>query len=185
MEIINKLNNKIKFLLKYYIKFQGDIISYLRYTGVRIGQDCELLNKSENYGSEPWLIEIGNNSTISSGVFFITHDASSRLFRNNLPNSSIYGNQFGKIRIHDNCFIGINSIILPNVQIGPNSIVGAGSVITKDVPPNTVVAGIPARRISTVDEYIEKYIKKMVPIISNDRQNLRKELTKYFWGQER
>lgn len=49
--------------------------------------------------------------------------------------------KFGRITIHDNSFIGVNSIIQPDVEIGPNAIVADGSVVTKNILPNTVVAG--------------------------------------------
>ncbi len=176
-----------KFLqfFKYYIVHRGNLVKYLRTQGVKIGEKCQLLNRPLNYGSEPWLIEIGNKVTITYGVFLITHDASSRLFRESLPESSPFGNRFGSIRIHDNCFVGVNAIILPDVSIGPNSIVGAGSVVNSDVPPNTVVAGVPARPICSLDEYKEKYLSKSVPIKSKNREDLRKELTIHFWGVER
>jgi acetyltransferase-like isoleucine patch superfamily enzyme len=150
--------------LKYYVVFKGNRTKYLRSLGVKIGNDCQILNRPINYGSEPWLIEIGNRVTVTNGVFLLTHDASSRLFRESLTGSSKFGNRFGTVRVLDNCFIGINSIILPGVTIGPNSIVGAGSVVVKDVPPNTVVAGVPAREISDLEDYIKKYQERMVPI---------------------
>ena len=53
----------------------------------------------------------------------------------------------------DNSYIGVNCIILGNVTIGPNSIVGAGSVVTKDMPPNVAVAGNPGKFIKTIEEY--------------------------------
>jgi len=182
MQIIPR---RILTLLKYYLLYKGNLVNYLRYLGVRIGENCELWNLPEDYGSEPWLIEIGDQVTITAGVRFITHDASSRLFRKTLPDSSLYGNRFGRIHVLDNCFIGINSIILPGVKIGPNSIVGAGSVVVKDVPPNTVVAGVPSRMIGSLNEYIERYKEKIVPIKSKNRKDLRRELTLYFWGEER
>ena len=182
---MKKIVEKIWFLFQFFIVYKGNLVNYLRHQGVRIGANCQLLNKVDNYGSEPWLIEIGNHVTLTSGVFLLTHDASSRLFRKSLPSSSPFGNRFGAIRILDNCFVGVNSIILPGVTIGPNSIVGAGSVVVKDVLPNTVVAGVPASQKATLDEYIEKYKQKMVPIVSTDRKELRNELTLYFWGEER
>jgi acetyltransferase-like isoleucine patch superfamily enzyme len=172
-------------LFRYYVLFGGNLIDYLRHQGVKIGEHCQLLNVAASYGSEPWLIEIGNDVTVTAGVFLVTHDASSRLFRKALPNSSPYGNRFGRIKIFDNCFIGVNSIVLPGVTIGPNSIVGAGSVVVKDVPPRTVVAGVPAHVMCTLDEYIEKYKERMIPVKSRTRDDLRRELTLYFWGEER
>ena len=56
----------------------------------------------------------------------------------------------------NNVFIGSNSIILPNIRIGSNVIIAAGSIITKDIPDNSVVAGVPARVIETFDNYLEK-----------------------------
>lgn len=53
-----------------------------------------------------------------------------------------------KIKIGNNCWIGGNSIIGPGVTIGDNSVVGTGSVVIKDVPPNVVVAGNPARIVN-------------------------------------
>jgi acetyltransferase-like isoleucine patch superfamily enzyme len=60
------------------------------------------------------------------------------------------------IEIMDNVFIGCNSTILGGVTIGNNVVVAAGSVVTKDVPPNSVVAGNPAKVIESFDDYINK-----------------------------
>ncbi len=182
---IKNIFKKIFEQIKYYLVYRGNKVKYLRSMGVKIGDFCQILNHPHNYGSEPWLIEIGNKVTITYGVFFLTHDASSRLFRESIPGSSPFGNRFGAIRVQDNCFIGVNSIILPGVSIGPNSIIGAGSVVVKDVPPNSVVAGVPARVISSLEEYIKKYEERMIPISATNREDLRKELTQYFWGEVR
>lgn len=181
-----KINlEKILDQIKYYVFFRGNKIKYLRSKGVKIGVNCQILNRPYNFGSEPWLIEIGDNVTITNGVFLVTHDGASRLFRKTISNSSPYGNRFGTVKVLDNCFIGINSIILPSVTIGPNSIIGAGSVVVKDVKPNSVVAGVPAGFVSNLDDYIEKYKGKMIPINSKNRKDLRRELTQYFWGEVR
>ena len=62
----------------------------------------------------------------------------------------------GRIEIKENCIISINSVILPGVTIGPNVLVAAGSVVNKDVPPNTCVAGNPARYYGKFSDLIEK-----------------------------
>jgi len=63
---------------------------------------------------------------------------------------------FGRVTIGDNCFIGERTIILKGVHVGDNCIIGAGSVVTKDIPDNCVAAGVLARVISTVEDW---YIK--------------------------
>ena len=79
-----------------------------------------------------------------------------------------------------------NSIILPNVTIGPNSVVGAGAVVSKDVPPNTVVAGVPARAICTMDEYKKKCVKKWKTLnIKGPRETWKEQLIEYFWKNEK
>lgn len=105
--------------------------------------------------SDPKLIKFHNNVVVTSGVLFITHDVTNYML-NALRTDHFYKYYSGCIEIMDNVFIGSNSIILPNIKIGSNVIIGAGSVITKDIPDNSVVAGNPARIISSFDEYIKK-----------------------------
>jgi acetyltransferase-like isoleucine patch superfamily enzyme/O-antigen/teichoic acid export membrane protein len=183
--LLRVLARDIKAGFLRYVVFRGNKIAYLRHLGVRIGKDCDILNTVKNFGTEPWLIEIGQRVTLAEGVLLYTHDGANRVFRDRLPNSSRWGNRFGTIRILDNCFIGANAIIMPGVQIGPDSIVGAGSVVTNDVPPQTVVAGVPAQFLCSLDEYIERYQHKMIPITATDRRELRRELTHWLWGETR
>ena len=63
---------------------------------------------------------------------------------------------FCPITIGDNVHIGWNAIIMPNVHIGNNVVIGAGAVVTKDIPDNSVAVGVPAHVIQTTDEYRKK-----------------------------
>jgi acetyltransferase-like isoleucine patch superfamily enzyme len=183
--VFNGIHRRINFFLTYYVHCRADSVEYLRFLGVRIGHGCSIYTTAHNFGTEPWLIEIGNNVTLGQGVLLITHDGTSRLFRDRLPGMSPFGNRFGTIVIRDNCFIGNNAILLPGIEIGPDSAVGAGSMVTKTVPPRTIVVGNPARLIKTLDEYMEGYLQRMIPLQATDRDALRKELTRKLWGHER
>ena len=100
---------------------------YARTIGVSIGEYCKL-NGSPEWGSEPWLISIGNHSEISFDCVFITHDGSTWVFRDEEKFKNII--RFGKITIGEYVFIGARSTILPGVSIGNKSIIAAGSVVT-------------------------------------------------------
>ena len=153
---------------------------YFRKKGYYVGENNRIYIR--DFGSEPYLVKIGNHCTITSGVSFVTHDGAAWIFREEIPGLNV----FGKIEIKDNCFIGINSIILPDVTIGPNSVVGAGAVVTKDVPPNTVVAGVPARRICSVEEYKEKCIKRWKALnLQGPRETWEKQLIEHFWKNKK
>ncbi len=104
--------------------------------------------------SDPHLIKLHNNIIVTSNVTFVNHDVF-HVGLNHLNKGHFDYNQNG-IEIMDNVFIGCNSIILGNVRIGPNVIVGAGSVVTKDIPPNSVVVGNPARVIGTFEDFLKK-----------------------------
>ena len=108
-----------------------------------------------NFGSEPYLISLGDNVRISSNVNLITHDGGTWAFRNYYEDMQNVV-KFGSIRVGDGTFIGAGSTIMPGVTIGRHAVIGAGSVVTKDVPDETVWAGVPARQICTLREYAER-----------------------------
>lgn len=97
------------------------------------------------------MITIGSNCALTKGVKIFTHGGA-RVARRKYPNYDV----FGMVEVGDYCYIGTNSLIMPGVKIGNGSMVAAGSVVTKSVPPNMVVGGNPARILCTVDEYIER-----------------------------
>ena len=115
-------------------------IKYLRKQGVKIGQDCRIYSMS--FSTEPFLIEIGNNVAISAGTEFITPDGSVVIFK---KDKEIDGQVFGKIKIGNSVFFGINCLILYNTTIGNNCVVGAGSVVRGQFPDDSVIFGNPAR----------------------------------------
>jgi len=160
--------------LKLRYGSQETVIRTLRAMGLQIGERCRIY--TSNFGTEPWLIRIGDHVCISNDVTFVNHDL-------NWPFQDKYESLtgFGTIEIRDNCQIGVRATILPRVVIGPNAIVGACSVVTKDVPPNTLVAGNPASVICTLDAYEEKCRERHLDI-PKDRNAARTFLARHFWG---
>ena len=108
-----------------------------------------------DFGTEPYLIRIGDHVTVSFDVCFITHDGATWVFREIHPDCRDI-TRYGPIRIYDNVFIGARAVIMPNVSIGPNSIVAAGAIVTRDILPNMVYGGVPAKPIMSLDEYVQK-----------------------------
>ena len=126
--------------------------------GLMVGKNCDI-DPSVFFGSEPYLITIGNHVRITKNVQFVTHDGGMWVLRN--MGIAKNGDKFGKIVIKDNVNIGWNSVIMPGVTIGNNVVVGLGSIVTKDVPDNTVVAGVPAKEICSIEEYFKKNISNI------------------------
>lgn len=111
---------------------------YARHVGVVFGKECRFIGRTD-WGTEPYLITIGNHTEISFGCSFVTHDGSIWCFRDKEKYKGI--SRFGRITIGNNCFIGCKTIILPGVEIGNNCIVGAGSLVNKSIPNGEVWGG--------------------------------------------
>ncbi|HWF45873.1 MAG TPA: acyltransferase [Bryobacteraceae bacterium] len=118
-------------------------VSGLRRRGARIGEECLIC--TSHFSTEPYLIEIGNRVAIAAGTKFVTHDGLAHLLRRRDPEIQI----FGRIRVGSGTFIGLDCIILPGITIGENCIIGAASVVTHDIPDDSLACGNPARIIGT------------------------------------
>lgn len=131
--------------------------AFARSLGVRLNGKVTFYGMNRGmFGSEPWLISLGDNVFITSGVQFVTHDGGTLILRKEIPDLE----WTAPISVGNDVYLGLRALILPGVTIGNRCIIAAGSVVTRNVPDNTVVAGVPARRISSVDEYMEKMKKK-------------------------
>lgn len=126
-------------------------VKYARKVGVNMKGEVHAYGKIL-WGTEPWIIALGDNVHITDGVKFITHDGGTLLFRDQVPDLEVTK----PIVLGDNVYIGNNVIILPGVTIGSNVVIGAGAIVSRDIPDNSVAAGVPARVIKSADEYLEK-----------------------------
>ena len=128
--------------------------------------------------NEPFLLELHNNVSIAANVTFITHDILHYVFNSD---GTTHGGdiklKLGKIEIFDNVFIGANSTIIYNTKIGPNVIIAAGSVVTKDIPEGSVVGGNPARVIGDYYSVREKYLNNNAPSFKDGYD----KIEDFFW----
>lgn len=161
-------------------------IKWLRKTGVSVGRDSVVFDPLNTIidTQNPKLIRMGNNVRITSGCKILTHDFS----------SSVIGGKYGEcigalgtVEIGDNVFLGMNSIILRNTKIGDNVIIGAGSVVSGFVESDSVYAGVPAKKISSLEDFYQKRknkvefeIKKVISKIdTSDKTELWRYLREY------
>ncbi len=127
--------------------------------GLKVGEGTILVG-DQSFGSEPFLIKIGDNCLITDGVKFITHDGSIQvpLISDGLNVEDVYSKKstFGRINVGDNVFVGVGSIILPSTNISRNSIVAAGSVVKGSFESGVVIGGNPAKVICSLEEYYSR-----------------------------
>lgn len=144
-------------------------IKYLKKQGVKVGEGTVFYEPSSNIidVQNPELLMLGDNVRITAGVKILTHDYSWSVITGG------YGECVGGVaptQIGNNVFIGVDSIITAGVTIGDNVIIGAGSVVTKDCQSNSVYAGVPARKIMSLEEF---YIKRKKEAPNNISKILR------------
>ena len=137
-----------QFLVRKGIHIIGNLLRfikcmYLRSTGVKIGHNT-MISLRAKIDVRRGQVIIGNNCHITYGCVILSHDGSARQI-----DSSDDGN--GTVFICNNVFLGVNTVVLRNVKIGDNSVIGAGSVITKDIPANVVAAGNPAKIVRDLE----------------------------------
>lgn len=109
-----------------------------RRRGVKIGKNVFIGPLVILDYSFPNFISIEDNVTISGRNYILTHSVPPKLFQKE------FDSYVAPVKIERNAWIAIGAMILPDVTVGEGSIVAAGSVVTKDVPPNTIVSGVPA-----------------------------------------
>lgn len=152
---MKKIISILKTHLRKYYNGNDAFIKQLRKQGAIVGNNVQIIDKFK-FLYEPWyanLLEIEDGVIISAGVRLVSHDSSYTNIVGDLPI------KYGKIVIKKNSYIGVNSIILCGVTIGENSLIGAGSIVNKNIPGNSVAAGNPIKVISTLQDGVAKYKK--------------------------
>ena len=126
------------------------------------------------------LISFGNNVWVASDVLLVTHDAIHHML-NYCVKDGDYQENVGCIDIQDNVFIGSNTTILPDVCIGPNTIIAAGSLVNKSIPGNGVYGGVPAKYIGSFDDFFKKRAKEPKIKLEKIKGNLTSEAVETVW----
>ena len=158
-------------------RVRRDPVRFARSLGVRVGDDCRFIATTvTSWGSEPYLITIGDHVTLTAGVRLITHDGAVWPFRRDHPEID----RFGPITIEDDCFLGLGAMVLPGVTIGASSVVGAGAIVHRDVPARSVVAGVPARVVCSIDDYWAKHASSFLHIRGRTEADKRRILLEHF-----
>lgn len=121
--------------------------------GMRLGSDVWLPASTWIDTGFCYLIAIGDHCGFGEQCIILAHDAQMDEF--------LDAGRIGRVVIHESCHIGARTVVLPGVEIGPRTIVGANSVVAKTLPPDSVCAGNPARFICTLDEYLEKHRERL------------------------
>jgi maltose O-acetyltransferase len=121
----------------------------LRALGMHIGKDVWLPASTWIDTSHCFLIRIEDHCGFGEECLILAHDAQMDEF--------LDAARIGRVVFHESCHIGARSVILPGVELGPRTIVGAQSVVSRSLPPDTVCAGSPARVVCSLEEYLAKH----------------------------
>jgi acetyltransferase-like isoleucine patch superfamily enzyme len=157
---MSKISDLISRLLEKIFRLDSRLyISFLRKKGVTIEEGTTFFGNVTVDIQRPCLVEIGRNCNLSDGVFIITHGYDWSVLREKYE--EVLGSS-GKVVLEDNVFVGINALILKGVRIGRNTIIGAGSIVTNNIPANCVAAGNPCKVIMTLEEYYNKRKKHYI-----------------------
>ena len=155
------LKNFVKLFIiqKANVSYESKL-KYLRKLGVKIGDKTRLNCLVTAFGTEPYLITIGQDCLIAAGVQFFTHDGGVKVLSDLNYFSGQRMDSIAPIVIGNNVYIGTGAYIMPGVTIGDNCVIGAATVVTKDIPSNSCAVGVPARVIKTIDEYYQSSVEK-------------------------
>lgn len=156
----NKITN---FRLRLARKDPKRFVAFLKSKGCKIGDNLWVTPRVDTVSidvTRPSLVEIGDNVRINRNFTLLTHDGGFYVLLNKYHE---FIPQSGKVKIGNNVYFGRNCSVFKGVTIGDNCIIGFGSVVTKDIPANSIAVGAPARVVGNVDDYYKKRSEKCIP----------------------
>lgn len=159
---MKKILKKLFLYIKYGYKSTSDMYKkHLIKKGIKVGDETYFYSPwTINIDTQrPWMIEIGNNVSITKGVTILQHDYSWSVLQKRY--GCVLGS-CGKVKIGNNVFIGVDTVLLKGAEIGDNTIIGANSLVNKKIEGNAVYAGNPVKYIMSLEEYKEKREKKQI-----------------------
>lgn len=145
-------NHLLSLLVSYFMGWPRARNKLFRFMGMKVGKNCHISQKANPDPLLPELIEFKEGSGCGIGVKLLTHNAMK------VGAHESFG--FGPITVGENVRIGAYSLVLPGVSIGKNSIIGSNSVVTKDIPPNSIAHGVPAKVVRKLNEGEQEKIDK-------------------------
>jgi maltose O-acetyltransferase len=138
-----------------------------RARGMHIGRDVLLPASTWIDPDHCHLIHIGDHTGFGEQCLILAHDAQ--------MDEYLDAARIGRVLIRESCHIGARSVILAGIEMGPRTLVGAGSVVSQSLPADSVCAGSPARVICGLEEYLERHRRKLAerPRFDYDRYDVR------------
>lgn len=125
-------------------------VFFYRLRGTKIGKNVGIGSGAFLEESRPHLVTIEDGANIGPNAIITAHDSSYHCINGDVPIL------FGEVVIKKRAYVGAGAVILPGVTVGEEALVAAGAVVTRDVAPRTVVAGVPAKEIKTLDDALSE-----------------------------
>lgn len=180
IRMFSKMAKKFRFM---FIVSGADRAQYMNKKSLTRGMGENVWFQPRAMPNDPNLIRFHNNVVVASGVTFVADDLINQMIgrRNDL---SMHINE-DCIEVMDDVFIGSNSVILPGVRIGPRAVIAAGAVVSQDVPPDTIVGGVPAKKIGDFSQLEEQRLATADRFAGMSRAQIDDELWREFQERRR
>lgn len=130
----------------------------------------------------PKLIKLHDNVHVQKTARLVTHDMLNRYLQTSFPNAD-FGSpeKIGCIELMDNVYVSMHATVMPNVRIGENSVITAGSVVSSDIPENSIATGNPARPVGKMDTFAALRRMSKGQCVKFKNQELSDEIAEQEW----